>query len=282
MKLKVKAEETLKLQLSIPNPKIAWPNKLYKFNFISKNPNIIITTDVDLNNITSNEPTIVVDLNANILIEDQTPWYIDIDPGYYYMNKREYYLFNREQEVFVELLTNNNFYKLTPLPIQGSPIVVVDDMDIIYSEVLNDVVVNETLELIDFKDSQGNISKGLVTSYTNIDIDTIRLNDNIISGITTANNLIILPSVIISDTVTELTVVDNIILLPNINDINIEVKYKVNNSFSIKYYDDYILMDVNGGLTHNIYYDTIKSSKTNININPLRNSKTNGFIYIKD
>ena len=249
----IKANTTRHFIIRADNPKLYAPDKVYKLELSSNNPNVILSSDIDVNTIESTEPTIDIPVTAEVAIASQTPWYPELVPGYYYLSSDEYYLFG-ESNVMVEKIEDNK-YKVSPLPKSGSPIIVMGEDGTIFTEVHDGLEITDEAEVIN--------NKYLKLSNTGIDVNTLLINNEVIEGVSVINNIVILPSDIFDDTIV--------------------VRYKLANSFYVEEFEDHLIITVHGGQNHSVYYETgSKYIARHIDLNPLRNSINVGFLYIKD
>lgn len=234
------------------NPKLMAPGKNFVLSLESDNPNISLKTEFDINSV-GDEAVITVPVTAEMVIASQTPWYPELTPGYYYLSSDEYYLFGgKEVEV---IMVEENKYKTSPLPKAGSPIIVTGLNNTVFTQVLNGLEIEEEIEVIN--------SRYLKLSNTGIDVDTLLLNGQSDSGISVVNNIVILSSDTFDDTII--------------------VRYKLTNSYFVEEKEDHLIITVHGNGPHSISYETGSANVAkHIDINPLRNPISVGFLYIKD
>lgn len=242
--------------MAIPEPSIIMPDKTLIYTVDSDNPNIYMTME-------DPKPSddgldMLVDVTASILIQSQTAWKPVLNPGYFYTNTSEHYLF-AENNITIELIDNPDIediqYSVTPLPKMGSPIIIKDSNDLIYQEMIEGLEITEELTLIN--------NQYLRLKYTGIDINSIYINDETDPSINVINNIVILPNGADND--------------------KISIRYKVNNSFYVDEIEDNLIITVHGGdpESHSIYYETGDKYIADIDLNPLRSDQTCGFLYIK-
>lgn len=239
--------------ITVSNPYILYPNKKYILNCYSNNPNITISTDF-LFDETNTNTTIEIGTNAEIFIQGQSKWHPKITPGYYYTNIKEHYLFG---SIDNQVVTNlgNGIYNVAPVPKQGV-IILTDENGLPMTEVFGDLDIDEVGRVIN--------KKYIKVIHNNIDIDSILING--------------LP-------LEEITIINNIIILPNDTDDDIiNIRYRVNNSYFVKYFDSYLQVETHSASSIcNVFCETSDAYvDNNINLNPLRNASNLGFLYIKE
>jgi hypothetical protein len=245
----------LSIPITIDNPKIVNPGKYYTLYLESNNPNISLELseeDFDINNL-DDGPTIEVLVNASILIQNQTEWHPVINPGYYYLFIKENYLYGN-CDINVDLI-EENLYRCEPRPLNGR-VLLTDEDGVPMTEVFDGIEIEETVSVENFK--------YIEATYTNIDLLTLLINNDPVTGAFAVNNTIILPN--------------------NINDDTINIKYKVKDSYHIEYFNTHIeIKTFTSSGSINVYYETGDKRKIDfINLNPLRNSNNSGFLYIKE